>query len=259
MNIDEIKEWSKSKIKGNLWKILGPIALVSIISSFGFEYYYGESDTSSIKIFVNLFTSILEVGLVSYLVNFVTDKETNVGMVFSKFGKWWKIILTNILSGLFVFLYLLLLIVPGIIKAYEFAMIKYLLADEKYDDYTSKELLDISKKMMDGHKMDLFVLSISFIGWHFLSIFTLFILEIWVIPYQQVSITKFMVNIKDDYERTNNNGFSVNNTSTVINNNINMNNNSAAVNNNGQVKYCPQCGTPNHIDNKFCSNCGTQI
>lgn len=79
-------------------------------------------------------------------------------------------------------------------------MVNYLLADEKYDSKRSKEILDLSRMIMNGHKMDLFLLQLSFIGWHILSVFTLGILEIWILPWQKISETKFMLEIKDKFE-----------------------------------------------------------
>ena len=55
--------------------------------------------------------------------------------------------------------------------------------------------------MMMGHKMDYFVLTLSFIGWHILAIFTLGLLEIWIIPYEKVATTKFLLDVKEAYEK----------------------------------------------------------
>ena len=48
---------------------------------------------------------------------------------------------------------------------------------------------------MNGHKMDFFVLQLSFIGWHILAVFTLGLLEIWIVPYQKTAETKFLYDI----------------------------------------------------------------
>ena len=83
----------------------------------------------------------------------------------------------------FIFLWSLLLFVPGIIKAYEYRMVSYLLAEDPAMD--SREALTRSREMMYGHKWDAFVLDLSFIGWNFLSALTFGILGIfYVAPYQ---------------------------------------------------------------------------
>ena len=70
------------------------------------------------------------------------------------------------------------------------------MADEKYNDTKIPELLKLSENMMKGHKMDFFLLNLSFIGWHIL-------LEIWVAPYQQIAVTKFLTDVKESYEQNN--------------------------------------------------------
>ena len=54
---------------------------------------------------------------------------------------------------------------------------------------------------MNGHKMEYFMLGLSFIGWHLLAIPTLMILEIWIVPYQQTAITKYMYDLRINYKK----------------------------------------------------------
>lgn len=83
---------------------------------------------------------------------------------------------------LYTFLWSLLLIVPGIVKAYEYRMIPYLLAEQP--EMTKEQAFAESRRMMDGQKWRAFVLDLSFLGWHLLSVLTLGILEIfYVAPY----------------------------------------------------------------------------
>lgn len=240
MNREQIKEWSKSKLKGNLWTVLCPILLISVIQGIGGAI--GEK-SSIVYLAIVLFLTIFEVGLTAFMINFITDKECNVDQLWSKLDKGGKIIGTYIIAWLKVFLWTLLLIVPGIIKGFKLAMIPYILVDDK--DMSSSDILDLSEKMMDGHKMDLFVLQLSFIGWHILSLFTLFILEIWVMPYQKTAETKFMNDIKLNYEKEH--GIT------------NVNDNSQNINNNDtSSKFCTSCGNKLEQDAAFCPNCGTQ-
>ncbi len=90
----------------------------------------------------------------------------------------------------------LLFVIPGIIKAYEYSMVKYILSVNPTIDY--RNALDLSKKIMRGHKFDLFILHMSFIGWHFLSVFTFGILSIvYVAPYQLLTETEFFANVRE--------------------------------------------------------------
>ncbi len=95
---------------------------------------------------------------------------------------------------LWVFLYSLLLIVPGIIKAYEYSQVFYI-ANEN-PELKPKEILEESSKMMKGNKLNLFLLQLSFIGWALLSALTLGIVGIYVLPYYEMSLAEFHKAIK---------------------------------------------------------------
>ena len=94
-------------------------------------------------------------------------------------------ILLGLLSSLFVALWSLLLIVPGIMKAYSYSMIYYIKAD--HPDYDWRTCLHASQEMTYGHKMELFVLDLSFIGWYILGALCLGVGTLWVIPYHETA------------------------------------------------------------------------
>ena len=93
-----------------------------------------------------------------------------------------NIVLTMFLRDLFTTLWSLLLVVPGIVKHYEYLMVPYIIAENPAMDY--KEAFQISKQMMDGNKWDAFVLDLSFIGWTLLGVCTFGILLVFYVePY----------------------------------------------------------------------------
>ena len=93
--------------------------------------------------------------------------------------------------ALWVFLWSLLFVIPGIIKAYEYAVTPYILAN--YPDVGAIEALNLSKRITKGHKGELFVLDLSFIGWHLLSLLTFGLLEIfYVSPYQATTTCGYL-------------------------------------------------------------------
>ena len=105
-------------------------------------------------------------------------------------GHYVNIVLTMFLRDLFTTLWSLLLVVPGIVKHYEYLMVPYIIAENPAMDY--KEAFQISKQMMDGQKGDAFVLDLSFIGWEFLSFITLGIVQIFYVgPYINVTWAEF--------------------------------------------------------------------
>lgn len=200
MTRQEIKKWSKEKLKGNMWAILGAILIANLIggitSSVTVE---NEGMALVITIGGGILSYFMEIGLIRYMVNFIKDKETNFEILFSKFKDWKQVIITYLHQFAFIFLWTLLFIVPGIIKGYAYALVAYIIADDP--TISSKDALKLSEEMMKGHKGELFVLGLSFLGWHLLAILTLGILEIWIMPYQQIATTKFLLNIKENYKK----------------------------------------------------------
>ena len=81
-------------------------------------------------------------------------------------GHYVNIVLTMFLRDLFTTLWSLLLVVPGIVKHYEYLMVPYIIAENPAMDY--KEAFQISKQMMDGEKMEAFIMDLSFLGWYLL-------------------------------------------------------------------------------------------
>ena len=93
------------------------------------------------------------------------------------------------IRNLKIFLWSLLLIIPGIVKGYEYRMIPYLLAENP--ELTANEAITRSKEMMDGNKWRLFCLNFSFIGWDILAMFTFGIGNLWLNPYKEAAKAAF--------------------------------------------------------------------
>ena len=103
--------------------------------------------------------------------------------------------------GLFVFLWGLLLVIPGIIKAISYSMTQYILAD--CPNVKAKDALKLSMRMMQGHKWEAFVLGLSFIGWIILSLLTLGILSTFYVgPYMDSTFAAYYLEIRDEALRT---------------------------------------------------------
>lgn len=107
----------------------------------------------------------------------------------------------NAVSILLVYVYTalwtLLFIVPGIIKGLAYSLTPFIVKDNP--QLSPNQAINLSMKMMKGHKFDLFYLYLSFIGWIFLAILTLGIGLLWVIPYMQTSMAAFYLDVKNDY------------------------------------------------------------
>ena len=104
-------------------------------------------------------------------------------------GHYVNIVLTMFLRDLFTTLWSLLLVVPGIVKHYEYLMVPYIIAENPAMDY--KEAFQISKQMMDGEKMEAFIMDLSFLGWYLLSAVTCGLLAIFYVnSYVQASFAE---------------------------------------------------------------------
>ncbi|CAG9611985.1 hypothetical protein BACCIP111899_01157 [Bacillus rhizoplanae] len=143
--------------------------------------------------------SIMTYGYFNVTLRLAKKESTTIDHLFEGFRKKnvFKSIKLAVLMGVYVFLWSLLLIVPGIIKCFSYSMAYYIMLD--HPEYTASEALKKSQKMMKGHKLDLFILSLSFIGWFILGaiigIFTFSIPFLWIYPYYMTTVSHFYLNL----------------------------------------------------------------
>lgn len=126
------------------------------------------------------------------------DDKMAENMLVLSFRNWTRNIVGMLLMGIFTFLWMLLLIIPGVIKAFSYAQTPFILNDKP--ELPANEAINLSMKMMDGHKLDLFLLELSFIGWYLLGILTLCIGYLWIVPYQYTTMAVFYEDVKAEYE-----------------------------------------------------------
>ena len=137
----------------------------------------------------------LSLGLYLVWLDMTYGKDPEVSTLFNGFQYTGKALWLTILVGVFTFLWALLFYIPGIVKSLSYSMSYYVLAENP--SMTAREALNVSKRITEGHKMDLFVLSLSFIPWLLLSVVTCGIALIYVMPYMYLTITNFYHEIKD--------------------------------------------------------------
>ena len=113
------------------------------------------------------------------------------------FNGYWRNVWTMLLVSIFIFLWSLLLIIPGIIKMFSYAMTPYILHDNP--ELTASEAIHRSRMMMRGHKFDLFWLYLGFIGWFIICILTAGIGFFWLAPYVETAKAAFYQDVKADY------------------------------------------------------------
>ena len=118
------------------------------------------------------------------------------GALFAPFKQYARTVGAVLLVFVYTLLWTLLLVIPGIIKAYSYSMTFYILRENP--EMTAGDAITASQKMMDGHKMDLFLLSLSFIGWAILASITFGIGYLWLIPYIYTAYEAFYETLKKE-------------------------------------------------------------
>ncbi|MDD2214899.1 MAG: DUF975 family protein [Oscillospiraceae bacterium] len=174
---ESISEWSSQSAAFSTAAILlGSLAVIYIL----------------ISLFIGSSASL---GLCVFNLNLHERREKpSFSQLFARFNIWGSAIVLQLLRLLFTFLWSLLFIIPGIIAAYSYAMSSFILAENP--DMPASEALRQSKEMMRGHRFDLFLLQLSFIGWAILCLFTAGLGFLWLNPYVNASEASFYLELR---------------------------------------------------------------
>jgi len=185
----ELKSMAKEQLKGKLGTLILILLLVSgIIWVLNMIPVVG-----AIITFIITPTFSLAVSMI-YLK--ITKKEDiEVADLFKGFNKTGKALWLSILNSFFIFLWSLLLVIPGIIKSYAYSMAYYVLADNP--ELTARQALSRSKQIMKGHKAELFVIHLSFFWWYLLVGITCGFAIFYVGPYMSTTVANFYNSIKE--------------------------------------------------------------
>ncbi|MFC3885038.1 DUF975 family protein [Bacillus songklensis] len=205
MKIREVKRYARQSLK-NRWGfallltivtfgIYGGIqVLVEMLISGGFEAWVDDESTSATMVGYILSVILAPIIMSNYWVflGIVRKEPVKIGDLFDpflNFGLYVKAIGLYILVAIYTLLWTLLLIIPGIIKGMAYSQAYFVLKD--HPDYSINRAITESRKLMDGYKWSYFLLMLSFIGWGILSILTLGIGFLWLIPYVTASLASF--------------------------------------------------------------------
>ena len=143
-----------------------------------------------ILVLVNfLIGGTIQLGYSVYLLKQYHRQETSIGDLFSQFFRFGTGFAQKFLVGLYTLLWTLLFIIPGLIKSLSYAMTPFILADNP--NLTAGQAITRSRELMDGHKWELFVLDLTFIGWDILGALTCGIGSLWVTPYKNAAYAAF--------------------------------------------------------------------
>ena len=133
-------------------------------------------------------------GYAVFFLRLIRQENIDYGRLFDGFSDYFRIFVAELLKGIYVLLWSLLLIVPGIIKTYSYAMTEFILKDNP--EISGEKAICESMRMMQGHKMQLFLLDLSMIGWLILSLLTLGIGLLFLYPYYYSAHAHFYEDLK---------------------------------------------------------------
>lgn len=148
-----------------------------------------------LTILITIVVEILAFGAYKVANEAVTTGHTDTSMITYGFEHIGEIAIFTVIYTVCTALLLLLLIVPGIIYIYTYAMVPFVFAENP--NITYREAMSISKELMRGHRFELFMLQLSFILWLIGSAITFGILNVYVIPYQLMTMAYFYQDLKN--------------------------------------------------------------
>lgn len=178
-----IKANAKAQLGNNLF---GNTWLMALVVGLVYSVIIGAAGMTYAGIII--LVGPMGIGLASVFLSLARgDGEVRLERMFTdgfsqQFG---RNLLLGLLRGLFTALWSMLFVVPGIVKHYAYSMSFYIAAD--HPEYTWNQCMDASKRMTAGHKGELFVLDLSFIGWFFVGALCLGVGSLWVTPYYNAS------------------------------------------------------------------------
>lgn len=181
-------------LKANYWPVVGAALLTSVI----------EAGVNLIPYFgwiIAYFVAPVSMGLLLYIICMSVNSTPTISSIFETAfdGRYYiKRVAGNALATLFLALWSCLFVIPGIIKFYSYACVSYILAAYP-EQTTSMDAITISRKLMDGRKLDLFIFDLSFIGWFILSGITCGILSVFFVgPYYMIARTLWIRDVVEN-------------------------------------------------------------
>lgn len=206
----EMKTSAKERLRGNWGWSVGIAFVYWIVELFmeGLNRYAQYTDGSTVaSILVLILLVVISMIGISWQYTSLAlidgkDDESNFNGIaaVSSNGRFGTSFVTWLLVVIFVCLWSILLVIPGIIKLIAYSQTFNIIKDkmDAGQQISASEAITESRKLMDGHKMDFFVLQLSFIGWWILNFVTLGIAGLWVMPYQFATNAKFYRELAGD-------------------------------------------------------------
>lgn len=197
MNFIEIKEEAKKLTSKHILKFWKSSLLI-FASSIALAIILGIISGGVLAFITELLALPLYIGFISYILSLTREEEVSLTDIFQDYKKIGLIVVTLIISYVFIIFGYILLIIPGIMIAFSLVMVGYLLADSKETSISeARNIIRESIEMMNGYKLDYFIFELSFIGWYFLGAITFGIAYIYVVPYFTFANTLYYQRLKE--------------------------------------------------------------
>ena len=143
-----------------------------------------------------IFIGCFAYGYAGVFLDRVRGKDIELAEMFTGFKRFSDTLSLGLLQYIYTFLWTLLFIIPGIIKAYSYSMSFYVMKD--HPEYTPSQCITESRRLMHGKKFKLFLLDLSFIGWAFVCLFTFGIGSLWLSAYMSTSHAHFYLALLEE-------------------------------------------------------------
>ena len=195
----ELKQNSKNQLKNNWGLAIGIIIVCTLISCIPNLLVEINDESLAIAIIIPIITLVitgpLTIGQCRFFINLANRSNPKFSDLWYGFNNILKAIGVTLLVGVIVFIGTILLIIPGIILSFMYSQVYYIMAENP--EMSIIDCLKESYRIMKGHKMDLFVLELSFLGWVILMGITFGIAGLYVLPYYSATLTNFYLEIKN--------------------------------------------------------------
>lgn len=195
----ELKQNAKDRLKNNWGLAIGIIIVCTLISCIPNLLAEIDSESFAISIIIPIITLVitgpLTIGQCKFFINLANRSNPKFSDLWYGFNNMLRAIGVTLLVGVIVFIGSILFIIPGIILAFMYSQVYYIMAENP--EMSIMNCLKESARIMKGHKMDLFILELSFLGWGILMVITLGIAGLYVLPYYNATLTNFYLDIKD--------------------------------------------------------------
>lgn len=194
-----LKENAKNQLKNHWGLAIGAIIVSMLISLIPEILIYIDLESITIATLVQIISLIIAgpiaIGQCKLFINLSNKDNPKFSDVWFGFRNILKALGVTLLVGIAVSIGTILFIIPGIIVSFMYSQVYYIMA--QHPEMSVIEILKESSKIMKGHKMELFILELSFIGWIILTAITFGILGLYVLPYYSATLSNFYLTIKD--------------------------------------------------------------